>query len=77
MERRIQLVLQGVGAHPWILERRNGLARGIHNRLKAGRYYTGPQTLAEAQRCLDNLVSAGGYSAYQLVFGSDRMDGMR
>ena len=29
VERRIKLVFQGAGAHPWILERRNGLARGI------------------------------------------------
>ena len=35
--RRIKLIFQGVGAHPWILERRNGLARGIYNRLKADR----------------------------------------
>ena len=42
-ERRIKLVLQGVGARPWILERRNGLARGIHSLLKAGRFYTGSQ----------------------------------
>ena len=30
--RRIKLVFQGVGAHPWILVRRDGLARGIFNR---------------------------------------------
>ena len=39
VERRIKLVFQGVGARPWILERRNGLARGIYNRLKADRFY--------------------------------------
>ena len=58
------VVFQGVGAHPWILERRNGLARGIYNRLKEGRYYTGPQILSEAQWRLNTLVSASGYSAY-------------
>ena len=42
VEPRIKLVIQGVGAHPWILERRNGLARGIYNRLKEARHYTGP-----------------------------------
>ena len=67
MERRIKLVFQGV-------ERRNGLARGIYNRLEADRYYTGPQILAEAQWRLNTLVSASGYSAYQLVFGSNPMD---
>ena len=74
VDRRITQIFQGVGAHPWILERRNGLARGIYNRLKADRYYTGPQILAEAQWRLNTLVSASGYSAYQLVFGSNPMD---
>ena len=74
VERRIKLVFQGVGTHPWISERRNGLARGIHNRLKADRYYTGPQISVEAQWRLNALVSASGYSAYQLVFGPNPMD---
>ena len=74
MERRIKLVFQGVGAHPWILERRNGLARGIYNRLEENRHYPGPQILSEVQWCLNTLVSASGYSAYQLVFGSNPMD---
>ena len=65
---------RGEGAHPWILERRNGLARGIYNRLKEDRHYTGPRILAEVQWCLNTLVSASGYSAYQLVFGSNPMD---
>ena len=47
--RRIRLISQGVGAHPWILERRNGLARGIYNRLNAARSYAGSQILTEAQ----------------------------
>ena len=74
VERRIKLVFQGVGAHPWILERRNGLARGIYSRLQADRYYAGSQTLTAAQWCLNTMVSASGYSAYQLVFGSNPMD---
>ena len=32
-ERRVKVQFQGVGAHPWKLERRHGLARGIYNRL--------------------------------------------
>ena len=28
-DRRIKLISQGVGAHPWLLERRNGLARSV------------------------------------------------
>ena len=31
--RQIKLQFQGVGAHPWSLERRTGFARGISNRL--------------------------------------------
>ena len=30
---RIKLQFRGVGAHPWLSGRRNGLARGIYNRL--------------------------------------------
>ena len=66
--RRIKLVLQGAGAHPWTLERR------IYNRLKADRFCTGSQILTEVQRCLNTMVSASGYSAYQLAFGSNLMD---
>ena len=79
VERRITLVFQGVGAHPWILERRNGLARGIYNRLQADRYYTGSQIQTEVQRRLNTLVSASGYSGYQLVLFPTRwisMEGM-
>ena len=32
-ERRIELQFRGAGAQPWLLERRNGIARGIYNRL--------------------------------------------
>ena len=56
------------GAHPWILERRNGHARGIPNRKVAD---AGKQTLATAKRRLHTLISGGGYSAYQLVFASN------
>ena len=65
---------KGVGAHPWILERRSGVARGIYNRLQADRYYAGSQILTEAQWSLNTSVSASGYSAFQLVFGSNPMD---
>ena len=38
-ESRIKFQFQGTGARTWILERRNGLARGIFNRLAAtGRF---------------------------------------
>ena len=74
MGRRIKLVFQGVGAHPWVLKRRNGLQRGILNRLLADRYYAGSQILTEVQRRLNTMLSASGYSAYHLVFGSNPMD---
>ena len=73
VERRIKLVLQEVGAHPWILQR-NGLARGIYNRLQADRYYAGAQIPTEAQWPLNSPVSAGGYSAYRLVFAPNPTD---
>ena len=34
-ERNIHLQFQGKGAHPWILERRNGFTRGSYTRLAA------------------------------------------
>ena len=44
---------RGAGAQTWILGRRNGLARGIYNRLIADDWRTGRQILAGAQWCLD------------------------
>ena len=73
-ERRIKLLLQGVGAHPWILERRNGLARGIYNRLEEDDRFPGGQILAEAQWCLNTLISGGGFLANQMVFGPNPAD---
>ena len=42
-DRYIKLQYQGVGAHPWILGRRNGPARGIYNRMNADRRYASRQ----------------------------------
>ena len=67
--RRIKLFFQGVGDHPWILERRNGLARGIYNRMMADGRFSGKQVLTEVQWRLNALISASGYSAFQLAFG--------
>ena len=53
------------GAHP-----NPGLARGICNRLLADGRFPGKQISAEAQWRLNALISAGGNSAYRLVFGS-------
>ena len=48
-ERRIKLLLQGVGGRPWSLERRNGLALGIRSRLKADDRFPGGQIPAGVQ----------------------------
>ena len=47
-DRRIKLLSQGVGAHPWILGRRSGLSRGIFYRLKGGDRFSSKQIPAEA-----------------------------
>ena len=68
--RRTELQFQRVGAHPWLSKRRNGFARGIHNSLiEDGRVSNG-QILRVLQWCMNAIISAGGSSAYQLVFGS-------
>ena len=73
-ERRIKLQLQGVGAHPWLLERLNGLARGIYNRLiEAGRV-SSRQIPSDVQWCLNTMPSAEGFPAYQRLLGSHPID---
>ena len=59
---------------PWILERRNGIARGIYNRLIAEDRYPGRRILAGVEWRLNIMVSAIGYSVSQLVFGSNVVD---
>ena len=54
---------------PRILGRHKGLARGFYNNLVADDRFSGKQVLAEAQWRLNTLISVGGYSACQLVFG--------
>ena len=48
---------EGGDAHPWILERRNGLARGIYNHVKGDDPFSGKQVLAEVQWPLTALIS--------------------
>ena len=69
-----QIAYSRVGAHSWILERRNGLARGNYNRLKGGDRFSGKQILAEVQWRPNTLISGSGFPAYQLVFGSNSAD---
>ena len=68
-DRRIKSVSQGVGAHPWLLGRRNGLARGIYNRLIEDDRFSRSRILSEVQWRLNTMLSASGFSAYQMVFG--------
>ena len=63
LERRTELRFQGVGAYPWIPERRSVLARGIYNRWMADGRFASNQILSD----LGTLISAGGYTAYQMV----------
>ena len=36
--------------------------------------FSGRQVLTEVQWCLNSMISASGYSAFQLVFGSNPAD---
>ena len=72
-KRSIKNQFQQVGARPWILGRRNRLARGIYNRLVAADRFSGKQISVDVQQRLNALISGSGYSAYQLVFGSNPM----
>ena len=58
-----------MGAHPWLLERRNGLARGIYNRLIEDDRFSNKTIPSEVQWRLNTMLSASGFSAYQMVFG--------
>ena len=73
-ERRFQLPFQGAGARPWVLELRNGFARGICNRLKEDERFPGEQVLPEVQWRLNALISSEGFSAYQIVFRRNPVD---
>ena len=70
-DRYIKLQYQGVGAHPWVLVRRHGLARGIYYTTHANGRYAGRQLISEAQFCLNAVLSTIGFPAYQMVFGSN------
>ena len=51
---------KGESAHPRPLELRNGLARGICNRLAAGGEFSGDKIPSEIQWCPNPFLSAGG-----------------
>ena len=58
----------------WLLERRNGLARGIYDRLVADARFASKKIFAEPQYRLHTLLRPSGSSAYQLVFGYNSAD---
>ena len=62
------------GSTPWILERRDGVTRGIFYRLVADDRFSGQQILSEVQWCLITLISAVGFSVHRMVFGSEPAD---
>ena len=71
---RIELLVRGFGAHPWVLERRNGLARGIYHHLQADDRSSVKLIPAEGQWRLSTLMSGDGFPAYQMVLGSNPAD---
>ena len=50
------------------------MARGNYDRLKTDDRVPGKQILPEVQRRKDTLVSADGFSAYQVVLGPSTVD---
>ena len=68
--RRFNHQFQGAGARPRLVERRNGLARGVIVRLAAD----WKLILFGVQWCLNALLSASGYSAYRTVSRSNLVD---
>ena len=72
--RRIKLQFQGVGAHPWLLARRTGPARGICGRPTEDDRLSSWQLPSEVLWRLYTMVSSGRFSAQQMVFGSNPVD---
>ena len=70
-ERNIRLQFRGKGARPWVLERRNGFARGIYNRLRGKGRFVDRAIIEEAQYCLSTTLNHGGFSAYRMVSEPD------
>ena len=54
--------------------RRNGLARGIYNRIVEDDRFAKKQILSEVQLCLSTMLLVSGFSAHQMVFRSNPMD---
>ena len=58
----------------WLLARRNGLARGIFNRLAADVRIPNKHFLTEVRYSLNTLSPSGGYLVFQMVSGSNPAD---
>ena len=63
-----------MGARPWILDRRNGIAPGICNRLVVNSRLLCKQLPSELEWSLRALISGGGYLTSQLVSVSNPVD---
>ena len=53
---------------------RNGLARGIYNRMNADGRYAGRRLITELPFCVNGMLPTNGSSAYQMVFGGNPAD---
>ena len=73
-KRRIRLQFQGVVARPVLLGRRNGLARGIYNRLIEDDRFMNKTILSESQWRPNTMLSASGFPARQTVFRPNPAD---
>ena len=62
-ERNARLQLLGTGAHPRMLRRRNGLARGTFDRLRGDGRLVDRAILNEVQHCLNATLNHGGPTA--------------
>ena len=50
------------------------MARGIYNRLVEDDRFLSKTILSEVQWCLNAMLSSSGFSAYQMLFGSNPVD---
>ena len=73
-ENNIEISLAGLGAHPWVIERRHDLIRGIYARLPSDPARSGEMAICEIQRVANRVILSSGYSPYQAVFGCAEAD---
>ena len=68
---KFHLQFQGKRARPWLLRRQTGSALG---QLFFRVVFPSRATSNRGQLCLDAMLSHGGFSAYQMAFGSNPVD---